>query len=99
MYWDNDLRFYYHHNLIIVNDEEDVNTIAINIEYRVFAIDGKSYFIKNLTSLECFWCYANKLLALGEVVSGQLLSTNNPGEIPTLIITEASKELMRQQPD
>jgi hypothetical protein len=87
---------------MIVNDEEDeegVVTIATNNNYRVFAIDGRTYFIKNLASSDCCWCYANKSLVLGEVVNGQLLSTNNSGELPTLIIHETSEEFMKQQLD
>ncbi len=91
MYWHNHVRFYYQQNPIIVDHEmgeESVMKIEPSNTFRVFAIDFNTYFIKNLDSLDFSWCYANKLLVLGEVVNGQLLSAKNAAELPTLVINE-----------
>ncbi|GEM_PF-3889080 len=90
MDWHNDARFFYQQDLVKQEVEEENGTkTQPTYEFRVFARDFKTYFIQNLSSLDCCWCYANKSLGLGEIVHGQLLSTNNLAELPTLIIGDS----------
>ncbi len=58
--------------------------------FGIFAkdIQDKTYFIKNMMSLECYWCYAEQELSVGKVVNGVLILPSHPEEFPMLAFSD-----------
>lgn len=87
MDWHKDVRLYYQENIVDQEVHKDIEMkIQLSHEFQVFGKDSHTYFIMNLDSSDCCWCYANKSLELREIVHGQLLTTTNAHDLPTLII-------------